>query len=228
MWANITKIRSHWATAARKAVSNLYGLRASDGAPDQIKTKVENLINDWRFMATVRDNPGGQPAIAYFNSPPLWKFLEDILIQYPKSIARHPAVRDKYFRRLRPCTIFLACTVLQCALQAYTITGVQLSPPPMFETGEYSALHRFMGATWEKVFRTFISKTASSPGPSISGSWRFSARLSRSAMHPVVPGSAWCTQLHPAAPSALQVHPAAPSALQVHQAHLATSIIILH
>ena len=155
MWTNIAKIRSHWATAARKAVSNLYGLSASDGTPGQIKAKVEDLINNRTFMATACESPGGQLAIAYFNSQPLWKFLEDVLLQYPTSVARHPAVSQKYFQRLCPCTIFLACTVLQCALQAYATTGVQLSPPPMFETGEYSALHRFMKATWEKVFRTF-------------------------------------------------------------------------
>ena len=155
MWTNIAKTRSHWATAARKAVSNLYGLSASDGTPDQIKAKVEDLIANHKFMATIQDNPRGQPAIAYFNSPPLWKFLQDVLIQYPRSIARHPAVGPEYFQRLRPCTIFLACTVLQCALQAYATTGVQLSPPPMFETGEYAPLHRFMEATWKKVFRNF-------------------------------------------------------------------------
>ena len=152
MWTTIAKIRSHWASSARKSVALLYGLTSKDGTPDQIKCKVEALINNKKFMAVTKENRDGVEEIAYFHSPELWKFLEDSLIQYPTSIARHPAVlRAGYFRPLRPCTIVFACSILQCALQAYAKDRTQLHPPPMFETGEYSALHNWLTATWNKV-----------------------------------------------------------------------------
>ena len=55
-------------------------------------------------------------------------------------------------------------------------------------------LRSILPSGWSSQGSILISKTAFSPESSISRSWRFSARLSRSATHPVVPDAPSCTQ----------------------------------
>lgn len=130
----------------------IYDLSTAAQSPAEVRAKAMALLEAQNFIVLKKFNHRkNEEEKAYFGHPGLWDFLHTFLFHGYGKIGRHEAVAHYFRPKIRPQTIWLAATALQCAIQSLTITGYPPKPPPMFEYEEYSAAYKKLSRTWEKA-----------------------------------------------------------------------------